>query len=187
LWRGRIQVAGLVPVLAAFLLWLAADRPMLLVSGDGRLLGLEGPEGRALSAAKGGGFAAENWLQNDGDLAAQDIAAARPGFEGGKGERWFDLAGLRAVALSGKGAAAKLPEICISADLVILATKAEAVPQGCPLIDQAVLSQTGPLAVWREGDGLRLEKTKGADRLWSPPSKTVDLPDLNRKVELASQ
>ena len=187
LWRGRVQAVGLVPVLASFALWVMAERPVLLVSGDGRLLGLDGPEGRALSAAKGGGFAAENWLQNDGDLAAQEAAAARPGFEGGKGERWFDLAGLRAVALSGKGAAAKLAEVCGAADLVILAAEAEAAPEGCPLIDQAVLSQTGPLAIWQEGEGLRLEKTKGADRLWSPPSKTVNLPDLNRKVELASQ
>jgi len=63
LWRGRVQTAGVLPVLAALALWMMAERPLLLVSGDGRLLGLDGPEGRALSAAKGGGFAAENWFR----------------------------------------------------------------------------------------------------------------------------
>ncbi|MDX5349721.1 MAG: ComEC family competence protein, partial [Paracoccaceae bacterium] len=121
LWRGWVQILGLVPVCLAGLLWLQADRPTLLVSGDGKLLGLLGPQGRALSAATGGGFSAENWLENDGDLAAQNLAAARPGFDGAKGERWFRLDGLRMVALSGKGAEQKLAGACTTADLVILA------------------------------------------------------------------
>ena len=179
LWRGRVQLAGAVAVLAALALWLAAERPALLVSGDGRLLGLAGPEGRALSAAKGGGFAAENWLQNDGDLVEQASAAERPGFAGPKGERWFDLAGLRAVVLSGKGAEAKLAEICGSAGLVILAAEAEVKPAACPLIDAKTLSATGPLALWRDGDALRIETTKSAQRLWSPPARAFRLPDLS--------
>lgn len=188
LWRGRAQAVGLVPVSAAFVLWVMAERPLLLISGDGRLVGLAGEEGRVLSAPKGGGFAAENWLQNDGDLALQDAAAARPGFEGKRGERWFEVAGLKAVALSGKGAEAKLADACAEADLVILAARAETAPAGCPLIDEAVLRETGPLAVWQDGAALRFEMTKGADRLWSPPSRDVDLPDLAaRAVELAGQ
>ena len=188
LWRGRVQALGILPVLAALGLWLMADRPVLLVSGDGKLLGLEGPEGRALSAPKGGGFAAENWLQNDGDLTGQAEAATRPGFDGPQGERWFDLAGLHAVALSGKGSEAKLGEVCGSAALVILAAKAETVPEACPLIDAKTLSATGPLAIWREGDALRIETTKGAHRLWSPPARKILLPDLSgTKLELAAQ
>lgn len=188
LLRGRVQAVGLVPVVAAFVLWALVERPLLLISGDGRLVGLAGAEGRVLSAAKGGGFAAENWLQNDGDLAPQDAAAARPGFEGNKGERWFDLGGLRAVALSGKGAQEKLAGVCARADLVILAARAEAAPAGCPLIDESVLRETGPLAVWQDGAGMRFERTKGADRLWSPPSRDVELPDLAaRSVILAGQ
>lgn len=178
LWRGRVQWAGVVPVLAALMLWLGAERPLLLISGDGKLLGLDGPEGRALSAARGGGFAAENWLQNDGDLTEQKAAAERPGFTGPKGERWFDLAGVRAVALSGKGAAAKLTEACAAADLVILAEEVETRPEGCGLIDARMLLATGPLAIRLQGDGLRIERTKQAARLWSPPLRKVALPDL---------
>lgn len=181
LWRGRVQAFGLVPVAVTFGLWAMAERPVLLVSGDGRLLGLEGPEGRALSSPKGGGFAAENWLQNDGDLAEQAQAAVRPGFDGPKGERWFNLGGLKAVVLTGKGAAAKLVDVCPSADLVILAAEVEKSPPDCPLIEQALLSQTGPLAIWMEGGGMRIQQTKGASRLWSPRSRDVDLPDLTGK------
>lgn len=188
LWRGRVQTAGVLPVLAALALWMMAERPLLLVSGDGRLLGLDGPEGRALSAAKGGGFAAENWLQNDGDLTPQAVAAERPGFDGPKGERWFDLAGLRAVALSGKGAEAKLDTVCGLAGLVILAAEAEAAPEDCPLIDAKTLAATGALAVWQEGDSLRIKTVKGARRLWSPPARAASLPDLSgTELTLAAQ
>jgi competence protein ComEC len=179
LWRGKVQAVGLVPVLAALGLWVMADRPALLVSGDGRLLGLEGPEGRALSAPKGGGFAAENWLQNDGDLMEQELAAQRPGFDGPKGERWFTLAGQKAVVLSGKGAEGKLHEVCGTAELVILAAEATSAPKNCPLIDQAILSSTGPLTIWQDGDRLQIEQTKGAHRLWSPRTREVSLPDLS--------
>jgi competence protein ComEC len=180
LWRGRVQAFGALPVLAALVLWIFTERPVLLVSGDGRLVGLAGPEGRALSAPKGGGFAAENWLQNDGDLTLQAEAAERPGFQGPRGERWFELGGLRAVTLAGKGAEAKLPAVCQTADLVILAAEAAAAPPGCPLIDQQVLAATGSLALWQRDKTLRIVTTKGARRLWSPPARDYALPDLGQ-------
>jgi competence protein ComEC len=188
LWRGRVQLVGVLPVVAAFALWAMAERPALLISGDGKLLGLAGPEGRALSAAKGGGFAAENWLQNDGDLAEQGAAAERPGFDGPKGERRFELAWLRGVQLTGKGAEARLAEACASDALVILAAPAQTAAKGCRLIDANMLAATGPLAIWITKDGVRIERTKVARRLWSPPAREVDLPDLMIKpVALAGQ
>jgi competence protein ComEC len=182
LWQGRGRALGLIPVVAALVLWTGEGRPTLLISGDGKLLGLSGPEGRALSAARGGGFAAENWLENDGDLAAQKLAAEREGFTGPKGERRFDLAGLSGVALSGKDAAGKLQAACDGAGLVILADWAEDVPEGCPLIDMKVLAGTGPLAVWSDGKTLRFEQTRRTTRLWSPPTRRFSLPDLNREA-----
>ena len=176
LWQGWIRGVGLVPVALAFGLWLLAERPVLLVSGDGKLLGLIGAEGRALSAARGGGFAAENWLENDGDLAAQVEAAERPGFTGAKGERWFKIGGSRAVSLTGKGAITALASACATGALVILAERATAVPEGCRLVDGNILAATGALAVWHDGAGLRVERTHWATRLWSPPHRPVDLP-----------
>ncbi|OYW52407.1 MAG: competence protein, partial [Rhodobacterales bacterium 12-65-15] len=139
LWRGWVRSLGLAPVVLALALWTGAERPVLLVSGDGKLLGLLGAEGRALSAEKGGGFAAENWLENDGDLAMQADAAARDGFTGPKGERWFDLGGIRAVSLTGKDGLATLGPACATGALVIVAEEIDAAPEGCRLIDGRML------------------------------------------------
>jgi competence protein ComEC len=182
LWQGRARLVGLVPVAVAFGLWIGAERPQLLISGDGKLVGLSGPEGRALSAARGGGFAAETWLENDGDLAGQMRAYERSGFTGPKGERWFDLAGLPAVALGGKDALGRLDAACAKAGLVILSDWAAAVPEGCAVIDMKVLAGTGPLAVWPGKDGIRVERTRTATRLWSPPARRVTLPGLPVKA-----
>lgn len=178
LWKGWVRGLGLGPVVLAFALWAGAERPMLLVSGDGKLVGLQGPEGRALSAAKGGGFAAENWLQNDGDLALQEEAAARDGFSGPKGERWFDLGADRAVVLTGKDALAALAPACATGAVVILAEVASEPPPGCRLIDASVLTATGALAVWADAGGLRFERTRSQNRLWSPPMRRANLPKL---------
>ena len=179
LWRGRVQLAGVAALVVAAGLWLAADRPVLLISGDGKLIGLNGPDGRALSAASGGGFAAQNWLENDGDLADQKQAAARNGFTGTKGERWFAIGGVRAVSLTGKGAMNRLPTACASGALVILADVADTAPAGCRLIDQKLLRTTGPLAFWPDGNGFTVIQTKAQRRIWS--GKTTDpakLPEL---------
>jgi competence protein ComEC len=184
LWQGWGRWLGLLPILAGFGLWIGTERPMLLVSGDGKLVGLAGSEGRVLSSATGGGFAASNWLENDGDLAGQKLAAAREGFTGPKGERWFTLDGLTAVTLSGKAAAGKLDAACAGAGLVILADRVEEAPKGCTLIDANLLRATGPLAFWADAGGLRIEQTTGSTRLWSPPVRRVKLPDLPRGEDL---
>lgn len=170
LWPGRrARLAGLVPVAVALALWPVAGRPDLLISGDGRLLGLMGPEGRALSAATGGGFAAENWLENDGDLVAQEVAAARPGFDGPKGARSFAFAGLTGMALGGKGAVGRLAEACASHDLVVIAValKPGEAPAGCRVIDQHLLAQTGPLAFRVTEAGIAVASSREGGRIWS--------------------
>jgi competence protein ComEC len=50
-------------------------RPDVLISDTGRLVGVLTEEGRALSRARGDGFVAGVWLENDGDGATQEDAA----------------------------------------------------------------------------------------------------------------
>ncbi len=170
LWRGWGRWLGAGPVVAALVLWVLADRPIGLIDQSGALVGIIGAEGRALSAAKGAGFAAQNWLENDGDLVAQDVAAARGGFDGPPGARRFMLGAMRGIVLKGKGAVDQIDTACTNADLVIVADRAASVPVGCLLFDQEKLNETGSLAVWRGPDGgLVLEPTFRALRLWSPP------------------
>jgi competence protein ComEC len=173
LWRGWIRLAGLVPVAAALLLWSGPGRPALLVSADGGLVGVMGAGGRVLSAPRGNGFTAEVWLENDADPVAQAVAAGRPGFSGPRGDRRFAHGGIGFAQLSGKGAAARVPAACREAAVVILAARLEGpVPEGCTVIDRALLARTGALALSVAPPGgaapVVLHASDAAVRRWSP-------------------
>lgn len=168
LWQGRLRGAAFLPATLALVLWAATERPVLLISPDARLVGLIGPEGRALSQNRGSGFAAETWLQNDGDLASQAEAAGRPGFTGPGGARRFDIGGIDGIALYGESADADLPGACAVFDLVVTSAPAEAAPEGgCVLIDPRLLAETGALAGGIEQGRLVLYPARAAPRLWS--------------------
>jgi competence protein ComEC len=168
LLRGPARGLAAVPLAAGLALWVGHARPDALISADGALVGLAGPEGRAMSSPTGAGFAAQSWLENDGDLTDQTTAAARPGFSGPKGARAFALGPVSALHLKGKGAAARLADGCRTAQLVILSVPADQRPQGCRIIDSTDLAAGGPQALWVARDGtLRIVATDRADRLWS--------------------
>lgn len=168
LWRGPWRRAGPVAVLAAFALWTQAERPALLISSSGGLLGLLTEDGRALSKPRGDGFTAGIWLENDGDRASQEIAAERPGISPGKGMARLSLGGHRIAHLTGRGAAERVAPACADADLVIVTARVEA-PEGCAVLDRARLAQSGALAAWLRGDALVLEtaRERAGKRLWN--------------------
>ncbi|MBJ2150720.1 ComEC/Rec2 family competence protein [Paracoccus sp. IB05] len=169
-WPGRARLAGVGLIALGIMLWPLADRPELLISADGRLVGVMGPEGRALSTATGGGFSASNWLESDGDLASQKTAALRPGFTGTRDAKTFEFSGRKGVAISGKAGLSQLAAACAGFDLVILNARAEHPPPNCPLIDQHLLSRTGAIALRRQG--AQIEATFSArDRIWSSGSE----------------
>jgi competence protein ComEC len=179
-WPGRARWAGVVPVVLAFCLWPLSSRPVLLIDQSGAIAGVLGPEGRALSKGKGGGFAAENWLQNDGDLADQKTAAVRPGFRREGNLAWFDLAGRKGVLATGKDAAPMVGPLCGKAGLVITDQKVTStVTGGCLVLDSAVLARTGAIAIWDGPQGLDLVQSRQAHRIWDSPSEaplTLTLP-----------
>jgi competence protein ComEC len=183
LLRGWPRLAGALPVLAALAFWTGSGRPPVLIAGDGGLVGVMGPQGRALSADRGGGFIARVWLENDGDRAAQAEAAARPGLDAG---RSFSIGAARGVHLRGKGAETRVAQACETAQLVVLDREAAAVPDGCLVIDARLLARTGPLALWPVGDGWQARAaTPDRPRRWSPlpqgagARETIALPALN--------
>src|SRR5690606_16883651 len=63
LWRGRAGLAGLVPVAAAALLIGFAPRPDVLVSGDGRHVGITTEDGRLVLLRPGSDYARENLFE----------------------------------------------------------------------------------------------------------------------------
>ncbi|WP_232295691.1 ComEC/Rec2 family competence protein [Pseudorhodobacter aquimaris] len=169
LWRGRVRFFGLAPMAFAFVLWSQTERPPLLISADGGLIGLQTSMGRVLSAPKGAGFTARQWLENDGDLADQEQTALRNGFEGEARMRRFSFGGWRLAQVKGKGAEGRVEEACLDADLIIVARKTTVpAPEGCQVIDSDKLRATGPLALWAQADGsLHAVPTKTQSRLWT--------------------
>lgn len=185
IWQGRGRLAGVPLMVLALGLWALAGRPTLLIAETGGLVGLATPQGRALSKPVGG-FLAHAWLQADGDAAAVEDAAARPGFTGPRAARQFALGGIAGVVLTGKGAAAALPAACAGAGLVVLAARlAGPPPPGCRVIDARLLRRTGALALWRTASGFRIVTTRAlqGDRPWSRaglryPLRVPHLPPL---------
>ncbi|QUJ77848.1 ComEC/Rec2 family competence protein [Sulfitobacter albidus] len=158
LWVGRMRWAGGVVVAASFVLWAQTDRPDLLIDAEGKLVGLMTPEGRALSRDRAGGFVARNWLENDGERIAQDVAAAR----------WQAPPGV--AHLTGKRAAAAFVG-CRAGELVISNTVLEAQDLPCHAHDPKRLRTTGAVA-YRLGPDKKwiLHATaRGAagERLWT--------------------
>jgi competence protein ComEC len=169
LWRGPVRFIGVAPFVISFGIWALAERPPILISADGKLVGLTTDAGRALSAAKGVGFAAKQWLENDGEMVDQLTAAARKGFEGPPKMRQFILDDWRIVQLKGKGAEKLVSTVCAMADLVILDRKYSGrKPAGCRIVDENILRKTGAIALWPAADGsMRVSQTETQRRLWT--------------------
>ena len=168
-WRSRLRFAAVFPMVFAFGLWAMAERPQVLISSDGSLVGLMGTEGRALSVPRGAGFVATNWLQQDGDLTPQSEAALRIGFEGPDSARDFTVAGWRFRALRGKTAAAGLARACAEADVVILPSSVDPIdpaPTDCLLIGRQILDRSGALALHVTSTEISLIPARDAARLW---------------------
>ncbi|MEL6125320.1 MAG: ComEC/Rec2 family competence protein, partial [Pseudomonadota bacterium] len=119
--RGRLRAFGVIPLFAGALIWSQADRPDLLVGPSGRIIGVMGPEGRALSRARGQRFVAESWLENDGDLAGQEEAGDRTGWLWEEKVRIADLPDGRRVFVSNARSRVPQPlQTCAPEDIAIM-------------------------------------------------------------------
>lgn len=164
-----LRGGGLAGLALAFGLWAGAERPVLLISGDGTLVGLMTDGGRVLSKEKGGGFIAKSWLEDDGDTSDQVTSAARPGFTGKKGDLSAQLAQREVRIFAGKGGAGRAVGSCVEGSLVILSEDWAGGEGDCLIFDRKALAASGAVAVYA-GDGqLRLvsAKTVAGDRLWN--------------------
>lgn len=171
LWRGHLRWAGLIPVAVSVLLWFQSDRPYILIADNGGLVGVMTDGGRALSKAKGGGFLARTWLENDGDAVDQPTAAARWPGEVGQGLAGMPLGRGKLIHISGKRAAAQVKS-CAKEDIIV-STQPLDLPSDCEVLGPEVLRQTGAIAVMRTDGGLRFvsSATTTGQRLWHAVSR----------------
>lgn len=159
LWQGRCRLAGLAPVAVGFMLWVQTERPDVLISDTGTLVGVMTESGRALNKPRGAGFVAGIWLENDGDASEQEAAHGR----------WGHVAatGWPITALSGKRAAEALAT-CRREDWIIL-TAAPSTDLPCHVLTPETLRTTGAVALFRENGKVRkvtARQITGA-RLWN--------------------
>lgn len=164
LWQGRARLAGAVPVALSLLLWSQAGRPDVLISDSGALVGVMTGAGRALSRPRGGGFVAENWLENDGDATTQADAAAR----------WnaHPASPIALHALRGKRAAEALTN-CGPSEWVVLdadVPESRAAQLPCMLLTPRTLRNTGSVALYTTDGGVRMVTAREitGTRLWTP-------------------
>ncbi len=162
LWQGRLRWIGVAPMLAALILWPQAERPRVLVAENGTLVGVMTNKGRALSKARGSGFVAEVWLENDGDRADQSQAAARWPL-GADGVARITLAGLEILHVPGKRAAAGITE-CRPGQVAVSAVALK-LEGGCDLFDPERLRGQGSLALGPKG--WVTARARGGTRLWN--------------------
>lgn len=168
LWTGRARLAGFVPAIACLIVWAQTERPAILISESGKLVGVLTPQGRVLSKEKSDSFVARSWLENDGDDGFQAQAFQRPGFQHGHGHSVTTIGALTITQLHGRGWKDALDASC-AAGLVVVARDIDAPPADCDLLDQAALRDTGALAL-RHSDGQWHQiaaKAHAGDRPWT--------------------
>ncbi|MGB3408249.1 MAG: ComEC/Rec2 family competence protein [Jannaschia sp.] len=155
---GRSRWAGLAVLSVAGVLWSQSNRPDLLIASDGRLVGAITPEGRWLSRESGAGFAAESWLENDGDGALQAQAAARAGPD----PRLPEI-----IALRGKTGLDEALNRCQTDTLwIVTPVPVDADVGRCEVFDERRLRLTGAVAVRIDrGGGLTVIPATGIQGL----------------------
>tara|TARA_R110000868_G_scaffold213257_3_gene463241 strand:- start:11895 stop:14060 length:2166 start_codon:yes stop_codon:yes gene_type:complete len=173
LWSGRGRWIGLMPIVAAAVLWVQVDRPWLLIADTGGLVGVMTPDGRAMSRDRAQSFVAGIWLENDGDPADQVEAALR----------WRADARIEVRHATGMRAAARAGP-CRKDGILVLNVGRDQAPDatGCTIFDPESLRRSGAVAIWLEGDDMRLVTAQSlrGQRYWTDPA-------IFRSVEMQMQ
>lgn len=170
IWAGRARMAGIAVIAVGLWLWAnPAPRPELLVAPEARLVGLMTPEGRALDHETAQGFAAKTWLRRDGDLATQEVSAARAQFQRKDGRTTTKLSNgwLLKVDWSTRPDAARLTSACL-AKVLLISRNGPDVTGDCVYLGKSDLRRAGALAIRPTPSGVQIEKTRSLnrDRIW---------------------
>ena len=187
LWRNRWRYAGL-PVAVAGLLLSPPAAPDLLMSDDGRVLGLRDQKGMVhVASARTDRFVSDAWARRSGQdgakrwLASADEQAAGLGCRTGLC-RWRK--GPWRIALVSDER--RLAEACGSADIVLSTVDAQKSCRGPRLvIDRRDAWREGAQALWLDEAGVRRATANAVrgDRPWVPGSasrqaQTVKAPGI---------
>ena len=159
LWRGRARLAGLAPMALAGLMMALAPRPDVLISGDGRHVGITTEDGRLVLLRPASDYARENLFELAG-LEGEPVPLER--WAGGSCSRDFCVAsverGGRRWHLLMARSREMVPEralaaACERADIVIADRR---LPRSCVprwlKADRRMLDRTGGLSIRLAGE-----------------------------------
>ena len=150
IWQGPARWGGAGVIALAVAGWVPSARPQVLIAPGGALVGVMGPEGRALSRANAASFTAESWLQSDGDLSTQAEAFARTSAKARDSAVLLSMDGAEIVHLTGKAGLGVLAQTCLPGRIVVTNVMPDPVPQGpCILITPRDMARSGARAGWR--------------------------------------
>ncbi|ATG35759.1 ComEC/Rec2-related protein [Phaeobacter piscinae] len=175
LWRGRLRLLGVPVLIGGALIWYGSPRPEVLVAPNGGIVGVLTAEGRALSRAKGHGYAAERWAENDGSLQTQKEDAqlwpliAGPEASGKSVTAYLAASDQRLTHVIGKAAAEAMTE-CTAGE-VIISAKSVAPIGDCLVFDADALNRLGSVQMDAEGRWISVQDVVGT-RLWSRDPET---------------
>ncbi len=164
LWTGRGRWAGLAPMALGAAIWAGAERPPLLISENGRLFGFRTEAGRALSSEGGDGYAAESWLEDDGDVAGQAAAHRRGGFRRARARVEAEAPGFGLVRYVGFRDPATGPADCADAAVLIAPQWSAAPPGPCLFIGVERLRLEGAMALRPGAEGVAIEGALSRNR-----------------------
>lgn len=178
LWKGRVRLLGLVPGLIGLSLLQQVEAPDLLISGDGRHVGITGEAGEELLVLRQSrsDYTRDNLLETAGMNGETRLLDDWPGarcsegycaIELKRGDRSWQVLMARGTEFADERA---LAAACDRADIVIAARY---LPQSCRprwlKADRRMLGQTGGLTVkLDEGEVLSVAQSEGQHGWWRP-------------------
>jgi len=179
LLRTPLRWAGSAVLVLAVVWALAVPQPDILISGDGRNVGVRGRDGRLhLMRTAKDAFLVKEWLAADADARQPGDASLADGVSCDEAGCVTQLADGGLVALALRSDA--LSDDCERAALVVAARQA---PPSCPspVIGQDRLRRQGAMVLRRTRDGFAVDavKPKGIDRPWSPATAGDTEAELN--------
>jgi competence protein ComEC len=168
LLRTPLRWSGAIVLVLSTVWALAVPQPEVLISGDGRNVGVRGEDGRLhlMKAAKDA-FLVKEWLAADADPRLPADASLAEGVSCDEAGCVTQMAGGAFVALALRADA--LEDDCERAALIVTARQA---PSDCaaPVITLERLQRQGVMTLRRVRDGFAIDaaKPKGFDRPWTP-------------------
>ena len=169
LLRDRMRWFAAPLIIISIVLWGQSNRPDVLVTGNGRLVGILDDGTRVLNRKRGNGFAARSWLENDGLLFDQKKNASL--FDAPNVDRFVQAVGDdRIFYLWGKKLDPyKLDDLCREYEVLIAPQWDERVDGKCAFWGKKRLRYDGALSFNAGAEGLQIKtaRQEGGRRLWN--------------------